>query len=115
MTDQSGAAPEIPVESIDVSVYRFPTDAPESDGTFAWDATTMVIVQARGGGHTGIGYTYAGPAVATVIRNTLTDVVCGRDAITPVESWAAMQHQVRNIGKPGVAAEAIAAVDIALW
>ena len=115
MTDSPGAAAAVPVESIDVSVYRFPTDAPESDGTFAWDSTTMVIVQAHGGGHTGIGYTYAAPAVAAVIRDSLADVVSGREAMTPVQSWAAMQHQVRNIGKPGVAAEAIAAVDIALW
>ncbi len=107
--------PEVSVERLETRVYRFPTDAPESDGTLAWDSTTMILVQAFAGGHVGIGYTYAGPAAATVISTTLVHVVAGRDAFTPTASWAAMQHQVRNLGKPGLAAEAISAVDIALW
>ena len=32
------------VQRIDVSVYRIPTDRPEADGTIAWDATTMALV-----------------------------------------------------------------------
>ena len=117
MTDRAAAgdSPAAPVQRIEVATYRFPTDAPESDGTFAWDATTMVLVRAHAEDRVGIGYTYAGPAVATVIAESLRDVVEGRDALTPTASWAAMQHQVRNLGKPGIAAQAIAAVDIALW
>ena len=34
---------------IDVSAYRIPTDAPEADGTFAWQSTTLVVVEASGG------------------------------------------------------------------
>ena len=30
-----------------VAAYTIPTDAPESDGTFAWDATTIVVVRRR--------------------------------------------------------------------
>jgi len=41
--------------------------------------------------------------------------VRGRDATTPAASWAAMQHAVRNLGRPGLVAEAISAVDVALW
>ena len=26
-----------PIERIDVSAYKVPTDAPESDGTYEWD------------------------------------------------------------------------------
>ncbi|MGN6412720.1 enolase C-terminal domain-like protein [Flexivirga sp.] len=116
MTDRAAAGPAaVPVQRIEVATYRFPTDAPESDGTFAWDATTMVLVRAHAEDEVGIGYTYAGPAVATVVDHSLSDVVQGRDALTPGASWAAMQHQVRNLGKPGIAAQAIAAVDIALW
>ena len=29
----------IAIDAVDVSAYRIPTDAPESDGTLAWDAT----------------------------------------------------------------------------
>jgi hypothetical protein len=33
-----------PVERIGVSAFTIPTDGPEADGTFAWDSTTMVLV-----------------------------------------------------------------------
>jgi len=103
------------VEDLEVAAYTVPTDAPESDGTLAWDATTIVVVTARGGGHTGLGYTYAGAPVATTATTALAEVVRGRDALAVPASWAAMQHAVRNLGRPGVIAEAISAVDVALW
>ncbi|HEX5496204.1 MAG TPA: enolase C-terminal domain-like protein [Mycobacteriales bacterium] len=105
----------VPVDRVEVAVFEFPTDAPESDGTLWWDCTTMVLVTAFAGDQVGLGYTYAGPAAATVVTGTLASVVTGRDALTPTASWAAMQRQVRNLGKPGLVAEAISAVDIALW
>jgi L-alanine-DL-glutamate epimerase-like enolase superfamily enzyme len=105
----------VSIEQVEVSAYQVPTDAPESDGTLAWDSTTLVLVQVRAGGKTGVGYTYAGPAAAAVVSGKLAGVVEGRDAHTPAASWAAMQHAVRNLGKPGLVAEAISAVDVALW
>jgi L-alanine-DL-glutamate epimerase-like enolase superfamily enzyme len=75
----------------------------------------MVLVVAHAGGHAGIGYTYGGPSAATVVTGTLAGVVTGMDALSPPASWAAMQRAVRNLGKPGITAEAISAVDIALW
>lgn len=103
------------IDGIDVSVYQIPTDAPESDGTLAWDSTTMVLVVAHAAGHAGIGYTYGDSSVATVVTGTLAGVVIGMDALSPTASWATMQRAVRNLGKPGITAEAISAVDIALW
>ena len=29
-----------PIEELEVGAYTVPTDAPEADGTLAWDATT---------------------------------------------------------------------------
>ncbi len=49
----------VPIERIDVSAYQVPTDSPESDGTYEWDSTTMVLVEATAGGRTGLGYSYA--------------------------------------------------------
>lgn len=109
------AAAAIPVESVDVSAYSIPTDAPEADGTLAWDSTTFVLVSVRAGGRVGTGYTYGGIAVATVVQSELVDIVNGGDALQPPARWADMQHAVRNLGKPGVVACAISAVDIALW
>jgi L-alanine-DL-glutamate epimerase-like enolase superfamily enzyme len=111
----SHAAAPIPVESVEASAYSIPTDAPESDGTFAWDSTTFVLVSVRAGGQVGTGYTYAGTPVVTVVQSKLADVITGGDALQPPARWAQMQHAVRNLGKPGVVAEAISAVDIALW
>ncbi|AEA28140.1 Mandelate racemase/muconate lactonizing protein [Pseudonocardia dioxanivorans CB1190] len=103
------------VERLEAAAYTIPTDGPESDATMSWDSTTFVLVRAHGGGHTGIGYTYAGPAAVGVVTGTLAGVVRGRDAATPAASWAAMRHAVRNLGGPGLVAEAISAADIALW
>ena len=111
----SRAAAPISVESVDVSAYKIPTDAPESDGTLEWDSTTFVLVRVHAGGEVGTGYTYGGSAVTTVVDSKLSDVVAGGDALQPPARWADMQHAVRNLGKPGVVANAISAVDIALW
>ena len=51
-----------PIERIKVSAFTIPTDAPESDGTLAWNSTTLVLVEAQAGGSTGIGYSYANTA-----------------------------------------------------
>jgi hypothetical protein len=32
------------IRRVDVSVYRIPTDMPESDGALEWDAPTLVTV-----------------------------------------------------------------------
>jgi L-alanine-DL-glutamate epimerase-like enolase superfamily enzyme len=103
------------VDHIGLATYTIPTDAPESDGTFEWHETTMVVVHAEGGGQRGLGYSYASPAAAHVIHSSLADVVTGRDAMDVEGSYVAMRHAVRNIGRDGVAATAISAVDIALW
>ena len=39
-----------PIEESRSSAYTIPTDAPEADGTLAWEATTIVVVHAAGGG-----------------------------------------------------------------
>ncbi len=103
------------VAGIDPAVYVIPTDAPEADGTLAWNETTMVLVTARAGGHEGIGWSYAAAAAASVVADVLADVVIGRSACDVTGSAEAMARAVRNIGRGGVAATAISAVDIALW
>ena len=107
--------PATPVTRLEVAAYRIPTDQPESDGTLAWDSTTLVVVDLEAGGERGLGFTYADTATAVVIRDTLAAVVQGRDALDIEGAWQAMVHAIRNLGRPGVASMAIAAVDIALW
>jgi L-alanine-DL-glutamate epimerase-like enolase superfamily enzyme len=104
-----------PIETIAVRSLRFPTDAPEADGTIAWDHTTMVLAEIAAAGETGIGYTYASEATATVINETLTDIVRGRNAFEIPALWTAMVGAVRNMGWRGICANAVSAVDVALW
>jgi L-alanine-DL-glutamate epimerase-like enolase superfamily enzyme len=106
---------QAPVDAVEVGAYTIPTDAPEADGTLAWDATTIVIVHAHGAGECGLGYTYADVSTARLIASKLADVVRGRDAMAPQAAWAAMVEQTRNLGRPGITSMAIAAVDVALW
>lgn len=40
-----------------VAAFRIPTDRPESDGTDAWEATTLVVVEIEAGDRVGLGYT----------------------------------------------------------
>jgi len=98
-----------------VSSYRVPTDFPESDGTIEWDSTTLVLVEAVGGGKRGIGYSYASASAAGLIHGILADLVRGGDAMDIPRAWRAMDGAVRNLGRAGIASCAIAAVDIALW
>jgi L-alanine-DL-glutamate epimerase-like enolase superfamily enzyme len=107
-----------PISRVAASVYTVPTDAPESDGTLEWTATTMVVVEvAAGAGPTvnGIGYTYGHAAVATLIRDLLAPLVVGGDPMAVSRHWVAMTRAIRNQGRPGLASMAIAAVDAALW
>src|SRR5690348_8197815 len=112
----SRSAPDRPVvERLTAAAYRIPTDQPESDGTYAWDATTLVVVELEAGGVHGLGYSYADEAAVAVAVNDLAPVVVGRDALDIPGAWAAMVGAVRNVGRGGIAATAISAVDVALW
>ena len=98
--------------------YTIPTDGPdgrESDGTLEWDATTCVVVLASAAGQTGLGYTYGHAATAGLIAGALAPLALGAGALTPPALWAVMSAQLRNLGRPGLGAMAMAAVDIAVW
>ncbi|AOR30270.1 mandelate racemase [Streptomyces fodineus] len=103
------------VDDVGTAVYTVPTDTPEADGTLAWDTTTLVLVTVRTGTTTGLGYTYAPAATAHVVRELLAGTVTGLSALDVPRANERMCRAVRNAGLPGVAAQAIAAVDIALW
>jgi L-alanine-DL-glutamate epimerase-like enolase superfamily enzyme len=103
------------IEEIRASAFRIPTDAQESDGTFEWDATTLVLVEAKAGETTGIGFTYADASTARLINDSLGKVVHGVEAMDIPRAWIAMVKAIRNLGRPGIASMAISGVDNALW
>ncbi len=106
---------DIPIRELTASAYTVPTDAPEADGTLAWNSTTLVLVRARAGDETGLGWTYGPPACAAVVEDMLAEIVCGHSAFDIPGVSVAMIEAVRNAGRAGIAGYAISAVDVALW
>ncbi|GAA3452481.1 enolase C-terminal domain-like protein [Dactylosporangium matsuzakiense] len=106
------------VDDIRLHAFTVPTDGPdgvEQDGTATWSSTTMVLVEARANGVTGLGYTYGAAAAAAFAESELAPVVVGMDALAPPAAAAAMGAAMRNAGRPGVGAMALSALDVALW
>jgi L-alanine-DL-glutamate epimerase-like enolase superfamily enzyme len=103
------------IDRVTAEVYRIPTDTPEADGTLTWDSTTMVVVRATSGEVEGTGWTYSASACKRIIDTTLSDQVIGIDVMAVTAANAAMVRSCRNMGRPGLVACAISAVDIALW
>ena len=61
-----------PIDTLQVDVFSIPTDRPESDGTLAWNSTTIVIVELRAGMTVGLGY-------GSVFKNPGGSPGAGRD------------------------------------
>jgi L-alanine-DL-glutamate epimerase-like enolase superfamily enzyme len=104
-----------PIGDVKARAYKIPTDAPEADGTLAWDSTTLVLVTVRAAGTTGLGWTYGNAAIVRLIETELAGAIQGRGATDVQACWAAMVRAIRNEGRPGLSSMAIAAVDVALW
>jgi L-alanine-DL-glutamate epimerase-like enolase superfamily enzyme len=104
-----------PIERVNVTACTIPTEEPESDGTYEWESTTIVIVEAEAGDQHSVGYSYADEATATLIYSKLKEVVLGRDALSPNGAFVAMTKAIRNLGRPGICSMAISAVDTSLW
>lgn len=115
MTATAAQRVATPVTEVSTAAYTIPTDAPEADGTLEWDATTLVLVQARAGDVRGTGWTYAAPAASAVVRDLLAPVVVGTDPLDATGTFEAMVRAVRNAGRPGLVGMALSAVDVALW
>ena len=104
------------IGGVRVSAYRVPTDTPdESDGTLVWSATTIVLVQIEAADVAGIGYTYADLATARLIQDDLAPLLDGANAMDIGRARSVLVERVRNIGRSGVAAMAVSAIDVALW
>ena len=103
------------IGAVRARAYTVPTDAPEADGTFAWDKTTLVVAEIEAGGETGLGYSYTDACVAPLIAKTLATPLSGLSALDIPRANAALWGAVRNLGRSGLAATAISALDTALW
>ncbi|WP_018614321.1 enolase C-terminal domain-like protein [Segetibacter koreensis] len=103
------------INSLQVSAYKIPTDAPEADGTLNWDSTSLVVVQLEAGDKTGLGYTYADEASAFFIHKKLKDLVTRANPFDIPSITTNLIKHIRNSGTCGIAMMAISAIDNALW
>ena len=104
----------VSIDSVRAQAFEIPTDKPEADGTITWNSTTLVLVEVSGGSETGVGYTYSGAPIVELISGKLASVIEGQDALDPQRAWLGMLRAVRNLGREGLAATAISAVDAAI-
>jgi L-alanine-DL-glutamate epimerase-like enolase superfamily enzyme len=103
------------IQRLEASAFKVPTDFPESDGTAKWNSTTLILVELGAGKISALGYSYAHASCVPLIRETLFPIVRGKNPISISALWNQMNLAVRNFGRNGIGASAIAAVEIALW
>ncbi len=105
----------VKIRSLNTSVYKIPTEHPESDGTLKWNSCTLILVEIEGGGKKGLGYSYGNEAIGYYVEKVLKEIVIDSKIMDIPAIWNSMTAAVRNDGNSGIAAMAIAAVDNALW
>ncbi|QDP97476.1 mandelate racemase [Microlunatus elymi] len=112
--EEFGPGPTI--AAVDARAYQIPTPQPEADGTLSWDATTMVVVRisCHNSEVEGLGWTYADTSCVELIKGKLTETIMDKPVLDVPAAWSAMQHKIRNLGRPGLVSCSISAVDIAL-
>lgn len=109
------ALSDIPIEKVDLAAYTIPTDAPEGDGTFRWESTTLIVCEVHAADRIGLGYTYGNQATALVAAHLAEKCLLHQPVVNIPDLHTALVSQVRNDGSRGIASMAISALDIALW
>jgi L-alanine-DL-glutamate epimerase-like enolase superfamily enzyme len=109
----------VKIEGIETAYYRLPLEPMGDAGHGAIDSEELVTVKLRASGLEGHGYAYTigrgGRAVRALIDSDLAPLLAGRDAQDIASLWDLMWQRLLYVGRGGLAAFAIAALDIALW
>ena len=109
------------IKKIDIRLFAVPlpevlSDAKHGDHTHFELVTVTVTLE---NGRSGSGYTYTGGkggrAIHAMIKHDLAPVLIGKDGSDIEGIYDFMEWHVHYVGRGGIAAFAISAVDIALW
>ncbi|MEM7131928.1 MAG: mandelate racemase/muconate lactonizing enzyme family protein [Chloroflexota bacterium] len=109
------------ITAIQTDHYRIPLPVVLTDSTHGeMSHFELVTVRLRDEhGVEGMGYTYTvdagGGAIHAVIERELKPLLLGQDASRIEQLWEEMWWKVHFVGRSGIVAFAIAAVDVALW
>lgn len=111
----------MPISKIACDHYRIPLPVTLSDSTHG-DMTHFELVTVRitdADGVEGVGYTYTVGSGARAIRSLIADdlapLLQGADETAIEALWQRMWWNLHFVGRGGLAAFSIAAIDIALW
>ena len=109
------------IHSIDTHLFRLPLAEAMGDAMHGLHTHfELVVVSIRfESGITGTGYTYTGGkggrAIKAMIEADLVDFLKGKDGSRIEELYKAMFWHLHYVGRGGISAFAISAIDIALW
>jgi L-alanine-DL-glutamate epimerase-like enolase superfamily enzyme len=107
------------IERISTAYYRLPIEPSGDAGHGLLDTEELITVEVHAGGLVGHGYAYTigrgGKAVRALIDEDLAPLLVGQAAEDVERLWERMWRGLLYVGRGGLAAFAIAAVDIALW
>jgi L-alanine-DL-glutamate epimerase-like enolase superfamily enzyme len=109
----------MPIERIATSYHRVPIEPSGDAGHGLLDHEELILVEVAAGGLVGHGYAYTigrgGRAIQALIEHDLAPLVLGEDAAEVERLWERMWRGLLYVGRGGLLAFAVAAVDIALW
>src|SRR5215216_5200560 len=107
------------IERIETKYYRLPLEPMGDAGHGAIDSEELITLTVHAEGLTGHGYSYTigrgGRAIQALIDHDLGPLLLGLDAGDIEGLWQLMWQRLLYVGRGGLAAFAIAAIDIALW
>lgn len=109
------------IEAVTARLFRLPLPSVMQDAKHGpqthFELITATIRCADG--HEGTGYTYTigkgGHAIVALIEHDLQPLLCGQDATQIDALYDAMLLDLHWVGRGGIAAFAISAIDVALW
>jgi L-alanine-DL-glutamate epimerase-like enolase superfamily enzyme len=107
------------IERIETAYYRLPLEAVGDAGHGLLDSEELITLTLYAEGLVGHGYSYTigrgGHGIRAVIEHDLRPLLLGQDASDIDRLWKLMWQRLLYVGRGGLAAFAIAAVDVALW
>jgi L-alanine-DL-glutamate epimerase-like enolase superfamily enzyme len=108
-----------PVRSATVTTLRVPFPEPVADATHRIDVMDLIVLELTDdGGAVGFSYALGFDYASDVLAAMVVDAARHSIGTSPAErasTWAASWNRYEYVGRAGIAAWGLAAVDIALW
>jgi L-alanine-DL-glutamate epimerase-like enolase superfamily enzyme len=107
------------IERVETAYYRLPLEPMGDAGHGAIDTEELITLELHAEGLVGHGYSYTigrgGRAVRSLIDDDIVPMILGQNAADIQALWDLTWQRLLYVGRGGLAAFAIAAVDVALW